>query len=208
MFKGCTLLEIPPASLSSKIVGSYAYREMFSGCTSLKKIPVMEAEQVYYQACVDMFNGCTALTDATGLNTHFINRNSNNNIITNCCDNMFKNCTSLVTVPPISSEGACQEMFSGCSSLDHIDAAFTTWPTTTNWLSGVSATGVFRCLKTLTVTRDASHVPVGWTVEYIDDIQPDWDESDSSMATYIQNKPDISGDISTAIADALTFHNN
>lgn len=38
--------------------------------------------------------------------------------------------------------------------------------------------------------------------------QSDWDESDSLVSTYIRNKPDISGDISTAIADALTFHNN
>ena len=39
-------------------------------------------------------------------------------------------------------------------------------------------------------------------------VQSDWDESDSTLATYIQNKPDISGDISDAISDALTFHNN
>ena len=39
-------------------------------------------------------------------------------------------------------------------------------------------------------------------------VQSDWDESDSTAVDYILNKPDISGDISTAIADALTFHNN
>lgn len=38
--------------------------------------------------------------------------------------------------------------------------------------------------------------------------QADWDESDSSEVSYILNKPNISGDIATAIADALTFHNN
>ena len=51
-----------------------------------------------------------------------------------------------------------------------------------------------------TVWRDEQEIP--------EQEQADWDESDSSLPSYIRNKPDISGDIDTAIETALTIHND
>jgi len=50
------------------------------------------------------------------------------------------------------------------------------------------------------VWRDEQEIP--------EQEQADWDQSDSSLASYIRNKPDISGDIDTAIETALTIHSN
>ena len=87
------------------------------------------------------------------------------------------------------------ELFKGNNKLTHIKCNFTTWGLWSqfgSWLQNASATGVFECPLALdTTTRDASHVPAGWTIVRTDAPQSDWDESDSTEASFIRNKPVI-----------------
>ena len=67
-----------------------------------------------------------------------------------------------------SQPNAFNQAFAGCSALSDVEVRWTSWDSsrTQNWLSGVSETGVFRCLPTLEIPeRSASGVPEGWTVK-------------------------------------------
>lgn len=86
---------------------------------------------------------------------------------------MFYNCTHLIKAPFLPSTtvetNEYDRMFSGCSSLTEISVSFASWPTTSvNWVSGVSATGTFKCPAALgtneTITRGVNSCPEGWTV--------------------------------------------
>lgn len=65
-------------------------------------------------------------------------------------------------------------MFNGCSNFSDLTVHFTEWEPegtsdcTANWLSNVSATGVFRCPRALPIERGPSRIPEGWDIEYID----------------------------------------
>ena len=85
----------------------------------------------------------------------------------------------IVLTQPTLYQGCFFGAFSGCSLINDVTVHFTEWlPTTSetlpgldatyNWLYGVSATGVFRCPRTLPIERGPSRIPEGWDVEYID----------------------------------------
>jgi hypothetical protein len=86
---------------------------------------------------------------------------------------MFSGCTSLIEAPELPSvdsiyQDSYSDMFSGCSSLNYIKAMLTITPgahLTTDWVSGVSATGVF--IKNDNATWNVTGVngvPTGWNV--------------------------------------------
>ena len=86
---------------------------------------------------------------------------------------MFSGCTSLTvapTLPATTLRANCyQAMFEGCSALARVKCLATNLsPTdcTTNWLSNVSATGVF--IKNAAMTswpKGDSGIPYDWQVE-------------------------------------------
>ena len=112
-----------------------------------------------------MFENCRSLTTAPELPA--------TTLANNCYDSMFSYCTSLTTAPELPAttlaNGCYNFMFEGCSSLNYIKAMFTTTPSTSytsNWVSGVSATGTF--VKNASAQWNVSGgngVPNGWTVE-------------------------------------------
>ena len=85
-----------------------------------------------------------------------------------CYHDMFYGCSSLTSAPalPLTNlVSSCYSgMFYGCTSLTSISASFTEWTsnTTTNWVDGVAANGIFHCPTSLSDVYDASHIPVGW----------------------------------------------
>lgn len=85
----------------------------------------------------------------------------------------------IVLTQPTLYQGCFLGAFSGCSLINDVTVHFTEWlPTTSeslpgldatyNWLNGVSATGVFRCPRALSIERGVSRIPEGWDIEYID----------------------------------------
>jgi len=164
MFNGCTSLTTAP-ELPATTLTSDCYEYMFSGCTSLTTAPELPATTLA-NACYDyMFNGCTSLTTAPELPA--------TTLANACYHYMFNGCTSLTTAPELPATtlvSACYDyMFNGCSNLSYIKAAFTTTPSsiyTSNWVSGVKATGTF--VKNSAASWDVTGVhgvPSGWTVE-------------------------------------------
>lgn len=88
-----------------------------------------------------------------------------------CYQSMFSGCSSLIEAPEIKAifqdANFIAEMFNGASSLKKVKVHFTTFESyySSNWLNNVAASGTFYCPSALdTTTRDASHVPEGWTV--------------------------------------------
>ena len=105
---------------------------------------------------------------------------------------------------------ACKEIFNGCKRLKHIKVNFNNWFSRNQfslWLSDVSSTGVFECTSALDCsTRNASHVPAGWTIVRTDSPKSITSPTTaSSEATYqvSPNTPDVSV---VTVASALTLN--
>jgi len=174
---------------------NYAFRGLFNGCTRLYSAPVLPLSYPGQTAYGSIFEGCTGLTVAPVILARRYN--------IECFHRSFKGCTNLTDSPDfhdnlietldksLSGYSVFYETFDGCTKLKHVRTMQQSWKNY-NWLNNVASTGVIECPSALDTTiRDASHIPAGWTVEYIDDVQPDWDESDSTLGTYIKNKPVI-----------------
>lgn len=191
MFQGCTnLITIP--SLPSVKPGNRGCEYMFADCVNLTTAPELPATQTDAECYYGMFDGCTSLTEAPELPAEtleqdcyammFYNCTSLTTAPTtlpattlayNCYYSMFYGCTSLETAPELPAttliSGCYSSMFRGCTSLNYIKAMFTTTPSssyTSNWVSGVAATGTFvkNAAATWTTTGN-SGIPNGWTVE-------------------------------------------
>ena len=164
MFSGCTSLTTAP-ELPATTLASYCYDYMFRDCTSLTTAPKLPATTLASKCYDYMFRGCTSLTTAPELPA--------TTLADYCYYGMFQGCTALVKAPELPATAlvtSCyNNMFSGCSSLNYIKAMFTTEPSgsyTSNWVSGVAATGTF--VKSDAATWDVSGnngVPTGWTVK-------------------------------------------
>lgn len=75
MFRNCSGLTTAPSILPLTAVTSSEYLNMFAGCTSLERAPVIMAKVIGGQSCAGMFSGCTSLnyikclaTDISGPN--------------------------------------------------------------------------------------------------------------------------------------------
>lgn len=164
MFNGCTGMVRGPAILPATVLGAQCYRFAFQNCTSLVKAPALPATTLASMCYHYMFGGCTSLTEAPDL--------------------------PAATVPSL----AYNFMFNGCTALRHVKVGATALGTdyTQSWLYGVAATGVIECPASLDLsTRGADTAPAGWTIVRTDAPWSDWDESDSTEASYILNKPAI-----------------
>ena len=146
-----------------------------------------------------MFRGCTSLTSAPALPA--------TTLTSSCYNGMFYNCTSLSSAPALPATelySSCyQNMFRGCTSLSAMDVKFTAWSpssATDNWLSGVAATGTFKCPADLDTTiSDVSHIPSGWTVEVTTITYADYVQT-NSYALDTLYKPTVNTSLSTCLS--------
>ena len=115
-----------------------------------------------YQA---MFSVCTNLTTAPALPATTLEEG--------CYSGMFTYCTNLTTAPVLPATTLADycyfNMFNGCTKLNSVTCLATdisASDATTNWLSGVAATGTFTKAAGMTgwPTNSASGIPSGWTV--------------------------------------------
>ena len=163
MFAGCTSLTVAP-ELPATTLDNFCYGSMFAGCTSLTTAPELPATTLAQQSYQYMFSGCTSLTTAPELPA--------TTIAPNCYGSMFLGCTSLTTAPELPATGlwaSCyKSMFSGCSLVSGITCLATDIPATSctsNWLAGVSPTGVFYKHPDMNDwTTGVNGIPDGWTV--------------------------------------------
>ncbi len=116
-------------------LGSYAFKSLFKGCTSLTKPPALPATALNIYCYSNMFNGCQSLTEAPVLPAK--------GLVHNCYAYMFSGCQSLKEV--------------------RISAIETATNALTDWLKGVSATGDFYCDPNATIfPSGASGIPANW----------------------------------------------
>ena len=164
MFYGCTSLTSAP-TLPATTLASSCYASMFSGCSSLTTVPSsLPATTLVYNCYSYMFNGCTNLTTAPELPA--------TTLAGSCYESMFKGCTSLTSAPLLPAAtlyNYCYRfMFQNCSNLKSITCLATNISATnctTDWLSGVAATGTFTKAASMTSWGSgASGIPSGWTV--------------------------------------------
>ncbi len=157
------IMSLVDPTLSSNTVPSYAFYRLFADCSSLTAAPELPAGNLAQWCYCQMFARCTSLTNAPELPAM--------NLAYDCYYAMFEECTSLTKAPDLPAadlEDNCYyQMFAGCNSLNSIKVYFTGWAgsATGAWLISTSSTGTFYCPSALdTSTRDASHIPSGWTI--------------------------------------------
>ncbi|MCQ2125072.1 MAG: BspA family leucine-rich repeat surface protein [Fibrobacter sp.] len=113
LFQDCTQLVSIDAPIDTNSV-EYAF-EMFSGCTSLQKIPDLDLSNATDDnSFKNMFKGCSSLVTAPKLtlpSTTLVD-----------LDYMFRDCTSLTTVPlfDTSNVQSMRSMFFECTSLTDV----------------------------------------------------------------------------------------
>ena len=162
MFSGCTSLVTAP-SLPSTTLANSCYDSMFMNCTSLTTAPELPATNLARSCYYSMFYGCTSLVTAPSL--------PSTTLANSCYDSMFMNCTSLTTAPvlPAAStlNGNYTSMFKGCTNLSSVTCLATYIGTSvcSQWLEGVSATGIFTKAAGVTWSSGTSGIPNGWTVQ-------------------------------------------
>ena len=128
MYMGCTALTVP-SPIGAKVFKQSSCSQMYYGCTHLTKAAAMTVDDAENSAFLGMYQGCTLLTDAENIT---INSFSGTNI----CQNMFRQCSSLVDkIPTINASsitnGCFTYMYYMCSNLTkaHSFPALTLLPT-------------------------------------------------------------------------------
>lgn len=192
MFSGCSSLATAP-TLPATSLQQDCYFEMFRDCTSLTAAPALPATSMVYDCYRGMFYGCTALTSASALPATTLASDcyhmmfayctslvtpptmAATTLASACCDTMFYNCTALTRSPALMATDTSRAtncyswMFYGCRSLAEVTTKQTSFSNCGDWLSGVAATGTFRCPEALgddsTIQRGASACPNGWVVD-------------------------------------------
>ena len=165
MFSVCHYLVTPPSTLPATILANNCYENMFSSCELLTSAPTISAISLANTCCARMFVGCTSLTTAPSLPA--------TTLAQGCYNQMFERCTSLTTAPELPAttlERNCYlHMFNGCSNLNYVKCLATNLgdaSNTTDWLSGVSASGTFVKNSLMSGwSSGVSGIPTGWTVQ-------------------------------------------
>ena len=210
MFFRCSLIEAP--ELPATTLAEHCYDWMFANCSYLTKAPELPATTMVEGCYKQMFIGCTSLTKAPELPATTLAKY--------CYQMMFQNCTSLREAPYLPATSVVEycyvNMFQGCTKLEKVKASFLTWRMgasespilhTDNWLSGVSATGVFEFTGDLAVTtRDASRVPAGWTIVRTDSPKSITSPTTAISATSYWVFPNTPSLPVVTVASALTLN--
>ena len=112
LFSGCTSLTKAPA-LPATTLAKDCFEYMFSGCQSLTKAPELPATTLASGCYSQMFGGCKYLTKAPELPA--------TTLAQWCYYYMFDGCTSLTKAPELPAttlaHNCCGFMFRGCTSL-------------------------------------------------------------------------------------------
>ena len=113
MFQGCTSLvstsELPQTSLMRN-----CYSEMYRGCTALTSANSIPARNFPIQACFYMYYGCTSLVSTAAMRV--------DDAAMSALHSMYQGCTLLtdaenITINSFTGDTICQNMFRQCSSL-------------------------------------------------------------------------------------------
>lgn len=98
----------------------------------------------------------STLTDTVSIDYAFNQLFSSNTAITS---------VDLTALNSVTGIAAMTSMFSGCTNLDEVKIATSSWDTNnaSNWLYGVAATGTFFAPTGLTIPTGTSGIPSGWT---------------------------------------------
>lgn len=113
MFSQCKDLLSAVSEINVTRIENYGCAGMFSGCTSLEKVPNVNADILDQYCCTHMFSYCTKLEKAPAIPQ-----------ITGsfCFYYMFAGCQNLKEAPILSAtilrDGCYSNMFSGCYSLE------------------------------------------------------------------------------------------
>ena len=193
LFKGCTtLISAKDMVLTLTTLPSSMFIMTFNGASSMVSALTMDITDAGDNCFNSAFQGCSALTDISGLKMTL------GQLRTKVLYYTFRSCTGLVTPPPISftsfatsSSENCLGMFYDCSSLE---SSFPLLPTTlvskcyyamfnncrklasvkclatdlsaTNciyvWLANTSSTGVFIQAENVAYPRSSSGIPTEW----------------------------------------------
>lgn len=132
LFYGCTDLKLSPHLLPATNVSGSGYDYMFCGCSALEVMPIISATDFGNNACRDMFYGCSALTQQW--------------VSATVTDSTKTNISFTIAS---SNSNAFKEMFRGCTSL--VNASGITATKTTEWHTSVFA-GMFNGCTSLTST--------------------------------------------------------
>ena len=194
--KTCKSVTIPTA---------YCFYGLFNSCTSLKTAPKLPATTLAKSCYAQMFRRCTFLKTAPKLPA--------TTLAQSCYGEMFGMCSSLTKIPELPAttlaQGCYNQMFKGCSKINRVKVPFTSWGSTGiyDWLSGVSSTGVFECPSSLDCsTRDASHVPAGWTIVRTDAPKSITSPTTASSAETYDVSPNTADVPVVTVASALTLN--
>ena len=121
-------------------MASKCYLNMFQGCTSLTQAPTLPATTLASNCYSSMFQGCTSLTQAPALPA--------TTLASNCYGGMFSGCTSLTQAPALPATTLAaycySNMFDSCTSLAQAPAL----PLTT--LENYCYSGMFQGCTSLT----------------------------------------------------------
>lgn len=165
MFLNCSSLVNIPSILPATQLANYCYQRMFQNCTSIVTAPELSATEVNMYCCNYMFQDCSSLTQAPSILPA-------TTLAYGCYSHMFYGCTSLVRAPylPASQlERSCySSMFYNCSKLSYIKAGFLNGKVNhlSNWVYGVSATGVYeKPVSSDFDKRGVDGIPGGWTIK-------------------------------------------
>lgn len=163
MFQRAEKLETAPELPATEMKYS-CYSHMFNGCKSLEKAPELPAMSLA-EACYQRMFGNSGLLEAPELPAM--------DMEVMCYQYMFEGSQRLEKaqfLPALQLNYWCYEnMFHDCSSLNYVNAAFLTKPSssyTNNWLDGVASEGTF--VKNPEATWDVRGVhgiPEGWIVK-------------------------------------------
>lgn len=147
LFQGCSSLVNAPELKNIGFGGSqFTFRNMFRNCTSLTVAPELTATTLAKGCYAYMFQGCTSLTTAPELPA--------TTLADNCYQRMFYDCTNLNSITCLATDISATD----CTS---------------NWVSGVSATGTFVKASSMSDwTRGVNGIPDLWNEEN------DWSDSE------------------------------
>lgn len=119
MFRGCTRLQNPPATLPATELFKQAYYQMFYGCTALVSAPSLPATTIPESAYNQMFYNCKALVTPPSLLATTLG--------TSAYQQMFFGCTKLESIPSFPAEvnwtgsvRVCYQMFQSCTSITEL----------------------------------------------------------------------------------------
>ena len=166
MFKDCTSLTEAPILPATELTNcNFCYSSMFSGCSSLQIAPALPATKLSSYCYFSMFADCTSLKSAPELPATILENT--------CYGDMFSGCISLVNAPELPATTLAQTcyfgMFRNCSKINRISmyaVDISASECLTDWLAGVSPTGVFvKSTQASWDIRGSSGVPEGWTHE-------------------------------------------